>query len=52
MAGLALLLPSCGSSSNPTTTTGGTAAGLYTITITGTASTGASHNTVVTLDVQ
>ena len=51
LAGLILLLPSCGSSSNPTTTTGGTAAGQYTITITGSASTGASHQTIVTLNV-
>jgi hypothetical protein len=51
VGGLILLQPACGSSSNPTTTTGGTAAGQYTITITGSASTGASHNTIVTLDV-
>src|ERR1019366_8827778 len=51
VGGLILLQPACGSSSNPTTTTGGTAAGPYTITITGSASTGASHNTIVTLHV-
>ena len=51
VGGLILLQPACGSSSNPTTTTGGTAAGPYTITITGSASTGASHNTIVTLNV-
>ncbi len=51
VGGLILLQPACGSSSNPTTTTGGTAAGQYTITITGSASTGASHQTLVTLNV-
>ena len=51
VAGLILLQPACGSGSNPTTTTGGTAAGQYTITITGSASTGASHQTIVTLNV-
>ncbi len=51
VGGLLLLQPACGSSSNPTTTTGGTAAGQYTITITGSASTGASHQTIVTLNV-
>ena len=50
-AALILLQPACGSSSSPTTTTGGTAAGQYTITITGSASTGASHQTIVTLNV-
>jgi hypothetical protein len=51
LGGLILLQPACGSSSNPTTTTGGTAAGQYTITITGSASSGASHQTIVTLNV-
>ncbi len=51
VGGLILLQPACGSSSNPTATTGGTAAGQYTITITGSASTGASHQTIVTLNV-
>jgi hypothetical protein len=50
IAGIILFQGACGSSSNSTTTTGGTPAGTYTITITG--SSGAvSHNTTVTLIV-
>jgi hypothetical protein len=43
IAGIILLQPGCGSSSSSTQTSGGTAAGKYTIMITGAAGTGASH---------
>ena len=49
IAGLILLQGACGSST-PATTTGGTPAGTYTITITGSAGT-VTHNTTVTLIV-
>ena len=42
-AGIILLLPSCGSASTSANTPGGTQAGTYIITITGSAGTGASH---------
>jgi hypothetical protein len=51
LAAILLLQPGCGSSSSSTTPTGGTAAGVYTITITGSAGSGASHNYVVSLQV-
>ena len=51
IAGAILLQSGCGSSSSSATTGGGTQAGTYTITITGSAGTGASHNTQVTLTV-
>ena len=51
IAGAILLQSGCGSSSSSVTTGGGTQAGTYTITITGSAGTGASHNTQVTLTV-
>jgi len=51
IAGIMLLQLGCGSSSSSTTTGGGTQAGIYTITITGSAGTGASHNTQVQLQV-
>ena len=49
LAGIILLQAACGSSSSPTTT-GGTPAGTYTITITGSSGT-VSHNTTVQLIV-
>jgi Beta-propeller repeat/Domain of unknown function DUF11 len=52
IAGAILLQSGCGSSSSGTTTSSGTQAGVYNITITGSAGTGASHNTVVTLTVR
>ena len=51
IAGLILLQPACGSSSTTATTNGGTSAGIYIITISGAAGTGASHNTQVQLQV-
>src|SRR4029077_1250596 len=51
IAGAVLLQSGCGSSSSSTTTSGGTQAGTYIITITGSAGTGASHNTQVQLVV-
>ncbi len=51
IAGVILLQPGCGSSSSSTTTAGGTQAGIYTITITGSAGTGASHTYQVRLQV-
>ena len=51
IAGAILLQSGCGSSSSSTTTGGGTSAGTYIITITGSAGTGSSHNTQVTLTV-
>ncbi|MGO9274344.1 MAG: SBBP repeat-containing protein [Terriglobia bacterium] len=53
IAGIILLQPGCGSSSNSNTpaTAGGTLAGEYTITITGSAGTGAVHTYPVTLTV-
>jgi Domain of unknown function DUF11/Beta-propeller repeat len=51
IAGAILLQSGCGSSSSGITTGGGTQAGIYTITITGSAGTGASHNTQVALTV-
>jgi len=49
--GIILLLPGCGSASSATASQGGTAAGVYTITIEGSAGTGAAHSQVVTLQV-
>jgi hypothetical protein len=43
IAGLIILLPSCGSTSVSANPTGGTLAGTYKITVTGAAGTGASH---------
>ena len=51
VAGLILLQPACGTSSTTVTTNGGTSAGIYIITISGAAGTGASHNTQVQLQV-
>lgn len=51
IVGIIMLLPSCSSSSTPASAPGGTAAGQYTITITGSSSGSASHNTIVTLNV-
>jgi uncharacterized repeat protein (TIGR01451 family) len=51
VAGVILLLPSCGSNSNVATSTGGTLAGTYIITIEGSAGTGSSHSCPVTLTV-
>lgn len=52
VAGLILLQPACSSSSSNVTTSQGTAAGKYTITVTGSSSTNASHQTLLTLFVQ
>ena len=53
IAGIILLQPACGSStSNTPATTGGTLAGTYIITITGSAGTGAVHTFPVTLTVR
>ncbi len=51
VAGVILLLPSCGSSSNVATSTGGTLAGTYIITIEGSAGTGSSHSCQLNLTV-
>jgi hypothetical protein len=51
IAGIILLQPGCGSRSTSTTTTGGTLAGTYTVTIVGSAGTGASHNYQVVVQV-
>jgi hypothetical protein len=51
IAGLILLQPGCGSASTSTATPGGTLAGAYIITITGSAGTAASHIQQVTLYV-
>ena len=51
IAGVILLQSACGSSSSSTTPGGGTQAAFYTITITGSAATGASHNTPVQIAV-
>lgn len=51
IAGAILLQSGCGSSSSSTTPGGGTQAAVYTITITGSAATGASHNTQAQLTV-
>jgi len=51
IAGMILLLPSCGSASTSANTPGGTQAGTYIITITGSAGTGASHTYAVHLVV-
>jgi uncharacterized repeat protein (TIGR01451 family) len=51
VAGVILLLPSCGSNSNVATSTGGTLAGTYIITIEGSAGTGSSHSCEVNLTV-
>jgi hypothetical protein len=48
IAGVILLQPGCGSASTATTATGGTAAGIYTITITGTPG---PHTTQIRLQV-
>jgi hypothetical protein len=52
IAGAILLQSGCGSSSSGVSTGGGTQAGVYNITITGSAGTGASHNATVTLTVR
>jgi hypothetical protein len=51
IAGAILLQSGCGSSSSAVSTGGGTQAGTYIMTVTGSAATGASHNTQVTLIV-
>ncbi len=51
VAGVVLFESACASSSTTATTQVGTLAGVYIITITGTAGTGASHNTQVQLQV-
>ena len=51
IAGAILLQSGCGSSSSGVSPGGGTQAGVYNITVTGSAGTGASHNTQVTLVV-
>ena len=51
IAGAVMLQSGCGSSSSGVSTGGGTQAGIYIITITGSAGTGASHNTQVQLQV-
>ena len=51
IAGAILLQSGCGSSSSSPSTGGGTQAGIYTITIQGSAGTGASHSTQVQLQV-
>ncbi len=51
IAGVILVQPGCGGASTSVTTQTGTAAGVYTITITGSAGTGASHTKQVTLRV-
>jgi hypothetical protein len=51
LAAVIMLLPSCGSSSTTAATPGGTQAGTYNITVTGSASAGASHTAVVQLRV-
>jgi hypothetical protein len=52
IAGAILLQAGCGSSSSSTTVSGGTAAGNYTITITGSAGTGASQSRSIQLTVR
>jgi hypothetical protein len=52
IVGAILLQSGCGSSSRSVTPGGGTQAGTYTITISGSAGTGASHNTTATLFVR
>ena len=51
IAGAVLSESGCGSSSSSVSTGGGTQAGIYNITIIGSAGTGASHNTTVQLQV-
>ncbi len=51
IAGAILLQSACGSSSSSTTPGGGTQAAFYTITITGSAATGAAHSTPVQIAV-
>ena len=51
IAGAVLSQSGCGSSSSSVSTGGGTQAGIYNITIIGSAGTGASHNTTVQLQV-
>ena len=51
VAGLLLLQPACSSSSSSVSTNQGTAAGTYFVTVTGSSSTNASHQTTVTLVV-
>jgi uncharacterized repeat protein (TIGR01451 family) len=51
IAGAILLQAGCGSSSSSVSTGGGTAAGTYIVTITGSAATGAAHSTIVTMTV-
>lgn len=51
VAALLLLQPACGSSSNNVVTNQGTQAGQYTITVTGSSSTNASHQIILTLFV-
>ncbi len=52
IAGIVVLQVACSSTANTTPTNTGTAAGYYTITISGSAGTGASHSTTVSLYVQ
>lgn len=51
LAGLLLLQPACSSSSSSVSTNQGTQAGTYHITVTGSSSTNASHQTLLTLIV-
>jgi hypothetical protein len=51
IAGAILLQSACGSSSTSTSPGGGTQAAIYTFTISGSAATGASHNTQVQITV-
>ena len=51
LVGIIVLEPGCGSASSSTPTTTGTAAEIYTITITGSAGTGASHQTSAVVQV-
>jgi hypothetical protein len=51
LVGIIVLEPGCGSASSSTPTSTGTAAGFYTVTITGSAGTGASHQTSAIVQV-
>jgi preprotein translocase subunit SecG len=51
LAGLILLQPACSGGSTAATNGGGTQAGLYFITVTASAGSGASHQAIVSLQV-